>query len=67
MKKIKYTEFTISFYPGLSIYNNDEFVLFGHFKEGHNLNYKEIGTFTDRNTAIFIKRLLTATLIKKGK
>jgi len=66
MKKIKYTEFTVSHYtkPTAMV---EIFVIYGHFKKGNNLNCKTIGTFHDRQTANLIKRLLTATLIKKGK
>lgn len=67
MEKIKFTEFTMSHYLKLSTNAVEEFVLFGHFKEGHNFGSRTIGTFDDLETANFIKRLLTTTLIKKGK
>lgn len=58
MTKIKYTKFII----GASNLVPD--ALFGVTITG---NQKLIGIFPNRETANFIKRLLTATLIKKGK
>lgn len=60
MKKIKYTKFFIEKY----LLSKGEAYVKGLTQAG---DEKLIGTFYDLETANFIKKLLTATLIKKGK